>query len=162
MGRLTHGHTRGRAGSRRTSPEYRSWCAMRSRCQNPKNDRYPIYGARGVKVCDRWLGLNGFINFLSDMGPKPTSNHTLDRYPDRNGNYEPVNCRWATAKEQAENRDRSSFNAHLHKTCCPSGHSYSGANLRITSDGSRKCRECERLRARAVRRAKNMVSQQGA
>jgi hypothetical protein len=80
--------------------EYRVWRALKSRCLNKNLYRYKDYGGRGIKVCDRWL--NSFENFLNDMGRKPTPKHSLDRYPDINGNYEPNNCRWATDTEQAK------------------------------------------------------------
>lgn len=81
--------------------EYRIWTAMRQRCNNPKNTHYERYGGRGIKVCDRWN--SSFENFIADMGYTPTPLHTLDRV-NNDGNYEPSNCKWATRKEQAQNR----------------------------------------------------------
>ena len=91
-GHLRHGLT--------ASPTYMSWCAMHQRCRNPKNATYRHYGGRGITVCERWAT---FTNFLADMGVRPHGT-SLDRYPNRDGNYEPGNCRWATAKEQRSNR----------------------------------------------------------
>lgn len=81
--------------------EYRAWLHMKSRCYNNKVELYPIYGGRGITVCKRWL--HSFENFFSDMGKRPSSKHSLDRI-DVNGNYEPSNCRWATAIQQARNK----------------------------------------------------------
>lgn len=84
-------------------PEFRAWVGAKTRCYDQKNPRYPHYGGRGIKVCDRWLGANGYVNFLADMGRKPSRKHSLDRR-NNDGNYEPDNCRWATKKVQAQNR----------------------------------------------------------
>ncbi len=82
-------------------PEYYTWRAMRRRCLSPKHQHYDLYGGRGIKVCARWS--NDFLAFLTDMGPRPSPQHSIDRI-DVNGNYEPSNCRWATHKEQSRNK----------------------------------------------------------
>jgi hypothetical protein len=77
----------------------KSWEAMIRRCANTLDKDYPRYGGRGIQVCERW---QDFHNFVADMGIKPAGT-SLDRI-DVNGNYEPSNCRWETAKGQANNR----------------------------------------------------------
>ncbi|MGN8062766.1 hypothetical protein ACTJK4_14000 [Ralstonia sp. 22111] len=83
------------------SPTWKSWRSMRDRCGNPGSRSYSDYGGRGISVCERW---NLFENFLADMGERPSRRHSIDRYPNTDGNYEPTNCRWATPAEQARNR----------------------------------------------------------
>lgn len=99
---LTHGLKK--------TPEYRTWCAMKERCSRPKNISYKNYGAKGIKVCERWR--TSFENFIADMGNKPSPKHTIDRI-DPSGDYEPDNCRWATYKEQFDNTDNPKFHANI-------------------------------------------------
>lgn len=88
-----------------TSLEHRVWQAMKARCYNPKHKSFARYGGRGIQVCDRWR--LSFAAFRSDMGPRPSPRHSIDRL-DNQGNYEPHNCRWATPLQQQENRKSNS------------------------------------------------------
>jgi|HubBroStandDraft_4_1064222.scaffolds.fasta_scaffold00027_76 hypothetical protein len=86
----------------------RSYYSMISRCYCEGSTQFEWYGERGIMVCRRWRGKNGFANFLADMGERPSKKHTIDRR-DPNGNYTPKNCRWATWKEQQRNRRNTIF-----------------------------------------------------
>lgn len=83
--------------------EYNSWYAMKERCMNFNNPKFVFYGARGIKICDRWA--DSFDNFVEDMGKRPEGT-TIDRI-DSKGNYEPSNCRWATYAQQTLNTSRT-------------------------------------------------------
>ena len=82
--------------------ELNSYDAMKQRCLNEKSTGYESYGGRGITICERWLGENGFVNFLLDMGPRPPDT-SLDRI-NVEGGYSPDNCRWADSATQHANR----------------------------------------------------------
>lgn len=90
-----------------SSPIYSVWRNMLTRCYNASGQDKKNYQDRGIIVCKRWR--NSFENFYADMGDPPTPKHTLDRFPNGNGNYEPENCRWATRAEQSRNLRKNIF-----------------------------------------------------
>lgn len=87
----------GRSGS----PEWKIWFGIKQRC-NPHHGHK--YATQGIRVCDRWLGRDGFANFYADLGPQPSPRHSVHRKDNAKG-YSPDNCRWATPDEQAQERD---------------------------------------------------------
>lgn len=96
--RIKHGDARCSG----TSKAYRCWCHVKERTSNPKCKNWHNYGGRGITMFPAWM--ESFQEFYSYVGTPPTAGHSIDRFPDMNGNYEPGNVRWATAKEQAQNR----------------------------------------------------------
>ncbi len=100
---------RERFGEALKHPSYSSWNHMHQRCGNPSNISYKNYGARGIKVCERW---KDFWRFVDDMGVRPSSRHSIDRI-DNSGDYCPENCRWATQKEQIRNTRRTRINQEV-------------------------------------------------
>ena len=86
------------------SKAYSTWSSIKKRCYNFNQSNYERYGARGIKVCDKWV--ESFENFLEDMGEPPTAEHSIDRI-NNNGDYEPSNCKWSSVEEQANNKRNS-------------------------------------------------------
>jgi hypothetical protein len=87
------------------TPEYKVWQSMLARCRNPNLKVWPLYGGRGIRVCERW---HDFAAFIEDMGWRPGANHSLERI-DNDGHYEPGNVRWATTAEQQRNKRTNRF-----------------------------------------------------
>jgi hypothetical protein len=107
-GQQHHGHATGGI-----SPTYRTWASMLNRCNCPTSSGYPKYGAKGTRVCERWLS---FENFLADMGERPEG-MSIDRKDNEKG-YEPGNCRWATRPDQARNKTDNRFLTFNGETLC--------------------------------------------
>lgn len=93
---------------KRRNPLRTTYNNMKNRCYAPYSSSYHNYGARGIKVCKRWLGKNGYKNFCNDMGDKPSPKHQLERI-DNDGDYKPSNCRWATKNAQMRNMRKNHY-----------------------------------------------------
>jgi hypothetical protein len=99
---------------RSSHPLYLIWYGMVHRCSFKSNHNFRHYGGRGIKVCARW---QDFATFVEDIGPRPSDTHSLDRI-DNNGNYEPGNCRWVTAKQNMRNTCRNVYIEHGGQRLC--------------------------------------------
>lgn len=122
------------------APEYAVWHKMLRRCRDASSPDFPNYGGRGIAVCERWTD---FANFIADMGPRPSPEHTIERVNNDDG-YHPENCIWATREVQARNRRARRVADH-----CRRGHPLEGENLYMRPDGKRGCRACRRENMRA-------------
>lgn len=114
------------------------WRKMLRRCTNPKDKSYAAYGGRGIKVCERWLD---FEAYWADTGDRPAPGFSIDRI-DNDGDYEPRNVRWATAKEQVANR--RPYPKRKRPTHCKRGHEFTPENTYTYPNGLRSCRTCAR------------------
>lgn len=106
-----HRDTHTKHGKSKTR-EYTNWTNMKRRCLSPSHVKFPDYGGRGITLCDEWKNFDSFIN---DMGPAPTNKHTIDRINNDLG-YTKENCRWASPKEQANNKRNNKLITAFGKT----------------------------------------------
>lgn len=121
---------------------YSTWRKMIERCYDKKCPGFKYYGGRGIKICKEWR--KDFRAFANHMGKKPSPQHSIDRYPNNDGDYEPGNVRWATREQQAKNRRRQA-----RKTHCKRGHTFTKENTYwvIRKDGGQhqSCKTCRRM-----------------
>ena len=102
LSREGNNRSHGEARKGKWTAEYRTWAGIKERCTNPKRWNYQFYGALGVKMCKEWF--DSYESFVAYVGRRPSAQHSIDRYPNPAGNYEPGNVRWATRIEQARNK----------------------------------------------------------
>lgn len=112
--RFVHGCSKSK--TRKQSPEYAAWAAIKKRCTRKTSHDFKDYGGRGIRVCERWA--NSFSNFLLDVGYRPSPSHSLDRFPDNDGDYKPGNVRWATQIEQQRNKRSNRIISCFGRTMC--------------------------------------------
>ena len=127
--------------------EYRTYRAMLSRCFNKNNFSFKNYGYKGITVCERWLGKDGFKNFLDDLGSRPSGKYSLDRI-DSNKGYSPENCRWATWITQEGNRSVNNENVGV------SRHNQNGGWTAYISIDGKRLMKCFRTKEEAIAQRK--------
>ena len=153
----SRGKTHGRTARRARPALYVIWGSLKKRCLCPTSRDYKDYGGRGIKVCERWL--HSFADFEADMGPRPSLAHSIDRYPNKDGDYEPGNCRWATLTEQGRNKRNNHMVTIDNETLCFSewaerfGISADVAWTRVSRGWSERAALTTPLRQRPRRRA---------
>ena len=113
---------------RTSQEEYRIWCGIKTRCYNPNATGFKNCGGRGIKVCERWMDYN---NFLADMGPRPSHEHSIERV-NNDGDYEPGNCIWIPLRDQAKNqRPKTHKRAVEQAMCASAGVNYDAWRWRV-------------------------------
>jgi hypothetical protein len=117
-------------------PEYPIYAAMKQRCYNTNCAEYENYGGRGIGVFQEWR--DSFEAFIRDVGRRPSPEHSLDRYPDNDGNYEPGNVRWATIAEQQRNKRNNVMLTFNNETRCAADWADHLGMKRHTLDGRLK------------------------
>jgi hypothetical protein len=108
----------GRSEGNGRSREYQALACILQRCLNPNHPSFKYYGERGITVCEDWNTLEKFPAFLAHVGRRPSKQHSIDRWPDKNGNYEPGNVRWATAQQQQSNKRNNVYVTYQGDTLC--------------------------------------------
>ncbi len=94
--------------------EYRILNGMKGRCYNPNYEDYEYWGGKGIKVCDRWLGEDGILNFITDRGKRPSPHHTIERI-NNDGDYTPENTCWMLLPDQGRTTSNSKLNGHVNE-----------------------------------------------
>lgn len=138
---LKHGYSGGhRRNGKPIPPEYQAWTNAKGRCYNKNDPRFADYGGRGIGMCEEWR--KDFSAFLAYIGPRPSPKHSLDRYPNNDGNYEPGNVRWAIPEQQVRNRRPVNFSRYIVVL---------GVRITLTEAAQKYRKSCQVIRQRLDR-----------